>query len=291
MRHCASRPVLRSRAVSPTLIDELDSETYYDSFETLDGLLHPSDRNSAASLEDADNSFDYSDDDDDDDRPSVQICTTNPNMDRFEYPCPSLNNDSDDKETSDSDPSDDIKGFAEWATQFNISHSALSALQKILRSKGLNIPMDPRTLLSTDHECQEAQTPGRSTPAQTSSTSTPCRPLQPSSVQFRPLQPSGTAVRDGMFVRVLTILEEIKDCQKSFTEVDDLELKLCESDFQKNLVSVLGNLKQNTFLRTVSKKEVETALGKWFTNARDRDGNRALRAQPNLVRRAAQSEV
>ncbi|XDV17746.1 hypothetical protein PO909_023565 [Leuciscus waleckii] len=52
-----------------------------------------------------------------------------------------------------------------------------------------------------------------------------------------------------------------------------------------------GSLKQNTFLRTVSKKEVETALGKWFTNARDRDGNRALRAQPNLVRRAAQSEV
>lgn len=72
-----------------------------------------------------------------------------------------------------------------------------------------------------------------------------------------------------MFVRVLTILEEIKDCQKvqgsmircllqqreqncvvpvlpegvpfplkTFTEVDDLELKLCESDLQKNLVSV-----------------------------------------------------
>ncbi|XP_077065755.1 uncharacterized protein LOC143718618 [Siphateles boraxobius] len=211
------------------------------------------------------------------------------------------------------------------------------------------------------HLLKEAQTPGRSTPAQTGSSSTPCRPLQP----------SGIAVRDGMFVRVLTILEEIKDCQKvqgsmircllqqreqncvvpvlpegvpfplkSFTEVDDLELKLCESDFQKNLVSVLGDiggrsldecvcrtmaflmtndlarqlnltgrhgkrsfrslrlfdtlhgsLKQNTILRTVSKKEVETALGKWFTNARDRDGNRALRAQPNLVRRAAQSEV
>lgn len=206
---------------------------------------------------------------------------------------------------------------------------------------------------------QEAQTPGRSTPAQTGST--PCRRVQPSEM----------AVRDGMFVRVLTILEEIKDCLKvqgsmiqcplqqreqncvvpvlpegvpfplkSFTEVDDLELKLSECDFQKNLVSVLGDiggrsldecvrrtmaflmtndlarqlnltgrhgkrsfrslrlfdtlhgsLKQNASLKTVSKKEVETALGKWFTNARDRDGNRALRAQRNLVRRAAQSEI
>ncbi|XP_073727081.1 uncharacterized protein [Misgurnus anguillicaudatus] len=211
------------------------------------------------------------------------------------------------------------------------------------------------------HLLKEAQTPVRSTPAHTGSTNTPCRPVQP----------SGMAVRDGMFVRVLTILEEIKECQKvqgsmirclmqqreqncvvpilpegasfplkNFTELDDLELKLCESDFQKNLVSVLGDiggrsldecvrrtmaflmtndlarqlnltgrhgkrsfrslrlfdtlhgsLKQNTFLKTVSKKEVETALGKWFTNARDRDGNRALRAQRNLVQRAAQSEV
>lgn len=101
--------------------------------------MHPSDRSSTAlaSLEDADNSFDYCNDDD---SPSVQLCTANHNVNGFEYPCPSLNNDSDDKQTSDSDPSDDIKGFSEWATRFNISHFALTALQKILRRKGLNIP-------------------------------------------------------------------------------------------------------------------------------------------------------
>lgn len=76
-----------------------------------------------------------------------------------------------------------------------------------------------------------------------------------------------------MFVRILTVLEEIKDCQKvqgsmirsilqqrepkdvvpilpegitfplkSFSEVDDVELKLCQSDFQKNEVSVFKQL-------------------------------------------------
>ncbi|KAK2872948.1 hypothetical protein Q8A67_022845 [Cirrhinus molitorella] len=44
-------------------------------------------------------------------------------------------------------------------------------------------------------------------------------------------------------------------------------------------------LKQNPLLKRVSKKDVETALGKWFVNARDRDGNRALRAQRDLERR------
>ncbi|KAI5091160.1 cytosolic non-specific dipeptidase [Silurus meridionalis] len=36
-------------------------------------------------------------------------------------------------------------------------------------------------------------------------------------------------------------------------------------------------------LKTVSKKELEKALGKWFTNARDREGNHALRAQRTII--------
>ncbi|KAF7695154.1 hypothetical protein C0J45_14927 [Silurus meridionalis] len=52
-----------------------------------------------------------------------------------------------------------------------------------------------------------------------------------------------------------------------------------------------SSLKQNCLLKTVSKKELETALGKWFTNARDREGNRALRAQRDHDRRAVKREV
>ncbi|KAI5627561.1 hypothetical protein C0J50_12888 [Silurus asotus] len=44
-------------------------------------------------------------------------------------------------------------------------------------------------------------------------------------------------------------------------------------------------------LKTVSKKELETALGKWFTNARDRENNRALRAQRDHDRTAVQPVV
>ncbi|ROL55477.1 Long-chain-fatty-acid--CoA ligase 4 [Anabarilius grahami] len=45
------------------------------------------------------------------------------------------------------------------------------------------------------------------------------------------------------------------------------------------------SLKQKPLLKNMSRKEVETALGKWFINATDRDGNRALRAQRDLERR------
>ncbi|KAI5104094.1 hypothetical protein C0J45_5720 [Silurus meridionalis] len=55
--------------------------------------------------------------------------------------------------------------------------------------------------------------------------------------------------------------------------------------------TTIGSLKQNRLLKTVSKKELETALGKWFTNARDKEGNRALRAQRDHDRRAVQPEV
>ncbi|XP_076875471.1 uncharacterized protein LOC143525422 isoform X2 [Brachyhypopomus gauderio] len=186
----------------------------------------------------------------------------------------------------------------------------------------------------------------------------------------RPTTHSGMAplLRDEMFLRILTILEEIKatqavhgsmiqallmqrDCSNtvpllpegatfpltSFKDVEDIELKLSDPAFQKNVVSVLGDiggrsidectrrmmaflmtnglalgynlmgrhgkrefrslhlfnvlhggLKQNAFLRNITKKDVERAVSKWFSNARDRDGNRALRAQRDLQKRNAE---
>ncbi|KAI5089397.1 hypothetical protein C0J45_20805 [Silurus meridionalis] len=56
-------------------------------------------------------------------------------------------------------------------------------------------------------------------------------------------------------------------------------------------IVICGSLKQNPLLKPVSKKVLEKALGKWFTNARDREGNRALRAQRDHDRRAVQPEV
>ncbi|XP_036069907.1 uncharacterized protein LOC112153027 [Oryzias melastigma] len=43
-----------------------------------------------------------------------------------------------------------------------------------------------------------------------------------------------------------------------------------------------GAVKKNSITRSVSQKEVEKALSKWFIGARDRGGNRALRAQREL---------
>ena len=39
----------------------------------------------------------------------------------------------------------------------------------------------------------------------------------------------------------------------------------------------LGALKTNTSTKDINRKDAEKALGKWFTGARDRGGNRATR--------------
>lgn len=49
--------------------------------------------------------------------------------------------------------SDAKKKLAEWAANRNVSHSALSELLGILLELGLDLPKDPRTLLSTVKEC------------------------------------------------------------------------------------------------------------------------------------------
>ncbi|KAF7687614.1 hypothetical protein HF521_014842 [Silurus meridionalis] len=59
----------------------------------------------------------------------------------------------------------------------------------------------------------------------------------------------------------------------------------------EHLTSLSQKPEAEPLLKTVSKKELEKALGKWFTNARDREGNRALRAQRDHDRRAVQPEV
>lgn len=57
--------------------------------------------------------------------------------------------------TSDSDDIEASSGYpvrtllAEWATKFNISHAASSDLLPILRRADVDIPLDPRTLLTT----------------------------------------------------------------------------------------------------------------------------------------------
>jgi len=60
------------------------------------------------------------------------------------------------------DNNNDSLGLAEWAAEFNIPQTALSALLKILRRKGLDIPMDGRTLMSTDRSCSVANMSGGS---------------------------------------------------------------------------------------------------------------------------------
>ena len=53
------------------------------------------------------------------------------------------------------DQSDDVvfgevrENLASWAANFKISHSAVSALLGVLKSCGLHVPKDPRTLLMT----------------------------------------------------------------------------------------------------------------------------------------------
>lgn len=56
-----------------------------------------------------------------------------------------------DEEQSDLEPSDEIleTELAKWAIDFNIPHSAVSSLLKVLRVHHPSLPKDPRTLLST----------------------------------------------------------------------------------------------------------------------------------------------
>ena len=62
----------------------------------------------------------------------------------------------------ESDHEDDTGGLAEWAAEFNIPHTALSALLKILSRKGLSVPTDARTLMSTDRSCEVKNVAGGS---------------------------------------------------------------------------------------------------------------------------------
>lgn len=51
-----------------------------------------------------------------------------------------------------------------------------------------------------------------------------------------------------------------------------------------------GGVKKNPRTSTASKKDVELALAKWFSGARDRDGRRALRVKKQHVERLPEAE-
>lgn len=60
-----------------------------------------------------------------------------------------------DGSTEGTNPCNDLKRkLADWAPNHNISHSALSELLHILVQSGLDLPRDPRTLLSTITTCE-----------------------------------------------------------------------------------------------------------------------------------------
>ena len=48
----------------------------------------------------------------------------------------------------------------------------------------------------------------------------------------------------------------------------------------------LGGVKRNPHTSNASKKDVEVALAKWFSGARDRDGRRAQRMKQQHARRS-----
>lgn len=81
----------------------------------------------------------------------------------FFYECDRLDCDSDlDEDECSSENDDDDCGIAEWAAEYNIPQTALSALLKILRRKGLDVPLDARTLMSTDRSCNVSNVDGGS---------------------------------------------------------------------------------------------------------------------------------
>ncbi len=60
-----------------------------------------------------------------------------------------------DSDEEEMEPQLDMKTkLAEWAASRNISQSALSELLHILINEGLNLPKDPRTLMSTLKDCE-----------------------------------------------------------------------------------------------------------------------------------------
>jgi hypothetical protein len=65
-------------------------------------------------------------------------------------------------DTSEYDSEDDVKSkLCDWATSFNISQAAITALLHILWLAGLDLPKDARTLLQTpDGDAQIKQIPG-----------------------------------------------------------------------------------------------------------------------------------
>ncbi len=69
---------------------------------------------------------------------------------------------SSDSEDAASEKLDDTRGLAEWAAEYNISQNALSALLKILKQKGLNVPLDARTLMCTERKCNVKNVAGGS---------------------------------------------------------------------------------------------------------------------------------
>lgn len=61
---------------------------------------------------------------------------------------------------------------------------------------------------------------------------------------------------------------------------EELQVKAKKNLAKLTYVSLfLGALKSNAMSQNVNRKEVEMALGKWFTGARDRGGERAARAE------------
>ncbi len=69
---------------------------------------------------------------------------------------------SSDSEDAASEKLDDTRGLAEWAAEYNISQNKLSALLKILKQKGLNVPLDARTLMCTERKCNVKNVAGGS---------------------------------------------------------------------------------------------------------------------------------
>ncbi|KAF7221222.1 uncharacterized protein [Nothobranchius furzeri] len=102
--------------------------------------------------------------------------------------------------------SDAKKKVAEWAANQNVSHSVLSELLPILVELGLNVPKDPRTLLSMLKDC-EVTPMGRES----------CHRFGRESglLSTRPAARSAASPTcESMFSKVLSILEEVKDTQR-----------------------------------------------------------------------------
>uniref|UniRef100_A0A1A7XER4 DUF4806 domain-containing protein n=2 Tax=Iconisemion striatum TaxID=60296 RepID=A0A1A7XER4_9TELE len=102
--------------------------------------------------------------------------------------------------------SDAEKKLAEWAANQNVSHSVLSGLLPILVELGLNVPKDPRTLLSTLKDCK-GKPMGRES----------CYHFSRESAVLSTspaAQSAASPTCEAMFSKVLSILEEVKETQR-----------------------------------------------------------------------------